>query len=119
MDTKPVFPGRPEMSVDAYLSQTEFWLDDKTWTLVPIESLSHQRRLYAARALARCATALISQVERQRDADQDLAGVMTLIGRNPREWMMSTPLYGAIDRDERQTVSTGVAQVHFNSPPGS
>lgn len=121
MDTEPVFPGRPEWSVDTYLNQTECWLDDKTWTLVPIDSMSTQRRLYAARALARSATAFIMLVEFSRNQKPDLAGVVELIGRNPREWMTSTPLYGALYRDERDNVAVGgpVTQIHFNSPPGS
>jgi hypothetical protein len=108
MDTEPVFPGAPALTVDQYLNQREFWLDDKTWKLVPIDTMSVPRRLYAARGLARTATALISVVESQRDKNGDLIGVMSLIGKNPKEWVTDTPLYGALYRGDREPASAGV-----------
>jgi len=115
MTTEPVFPGAPNLSVDEYLNQGEFWLDDKTWRLVLIDTMSVPRRLYAARGLARTATALISLVESQRNSERNLAGVMSLIGRNPKEWIASTPLYGALYRDERESASSGIV-VNVTSP---
>lgn len=115
MTTEPVFPGSPSLTVDEYLNQGEFWLDDKTWRLVPIDTMSVARRLYAARGLARTATALISLVESQRNSERDLAGVMSLIGRSPKEWVASTPLYGALYRDEREPAGSGI--VVNVSPP--
>jgi hypothetical protein len=103
------------ITVDEYLSQRDYWLDETTWTLVPIDSLSPQRRAYAARALVRNATALISLTENERNGNRNLAGVMELVNRNPKEWVVASPLYGALYRDERDNVAVG--SVPFRSAP--
>jgi hypothetical protein len=103
------------ITVDEYLSQRDYWLDETTWTLVPIDSLSPQRRAYAARALVRNATALISLTENEHNRNRNLVRVMSLINVSPQEWVKRTPLYGALYRDERDNAAVG--SVPFRSAP--
>jgi hypothetical protein len=87
------------MSVRDYLAQGEFWVDDRSGNVFQISGMSRDQREYAARQLARTATAAILQAEGEANAGCDLVATLRLMRQNPREWMVRTPLYRALYPD--------------------
>jgi hypothetical protein len=84
------------MSVREYLAQAELWIDDRNGSVFQISGMSRGQREYAARQLARTATAAILQAESEANAGCDLVSTLRLMRQNPREWMLHTSLYRAL-----------------------
>jgi hypothetical protein len=111
-----------EMSVLEYLGQGDYWIDRKTEAVFEVKQMDQDRRLRAAKELARMSTALISIAEGEAACRRHLPQALSLAGENPREWMIRTALYRALyptgaDSDEEivspgnHVASIGVQQV--------
>lgn len=85
------------LTLPGYLDQDKVWIDGRSGTVFQIETLDPRRRGYAARELARQATAFISQMETwELLHDGGLVRAVQLIAANPRVWITQTSLYRAL-----------------------
>jgi hypothetical protein len=102
------------MSIREYLGQGEYWIDPKSGTVFQVSQMDPDRRLRAARGLARTSTALISLAEAQAEREGDLPTALHLAHQPPREWMIQTALYQAL-----YPGSAGASQGESVNPDGA
>lgn len=95
------------MGLREYLGQGDYWIDDRTGSVYEIGQMDPDRRVSAARSLARMATALISLAEAEALRQGELAVTLQLARRPPREWMITTTLYRALYPPADPTVAHG------------
>lgn len=109
------------MTLPAYLDQAEVWVDGRSRTVFGIAELDERRRGYAARELARAATAYISAMETLALINGDLVEMVALITTSPRTWITSTALYRALSANARpdagDTVTVDSTRVVVDFPP--
>jgi hypothetical protein len=104
-----------DMTPLEYLSQTDVWFDIRSGEFENINSMTEARRGYAARWLKRNSVAFIILIELLEANRGNLAGTLALVDQNPQTWMSSTPLYGAIERDERTDLLVKVDRSNIRS----
>jgi hypothetical protein len=110
------------MGIREYLGQGEYWIDPKTEAVFQVSQMDQDRRIRAARGLARTSTALISLAEAQAERENDLSGALHLAHQQPREWMISTELYRALypgPAGESDNPSAGLDVVQMYGVPRS